>query len=139
MSMGNLTGRGRKYGTHGIIFTGTISFHYNPCYCGVIECESLMSFFLLFVKFITYFLFIYNLNQSFFSISIPSHLCGLVQLPPNPHACGCADRFRTLLLAHNIIHDKVAVHHEKTPEDQTGHHWESSLFAPIKFKSLVTH
>ena len=26
----------------------------------------------------------------------------------------------TLFLAH--IHDNVAVHHEKTPEDQTGHH-----------------
>ena len=93
--------------------------------------------FLLFLKFITDSLFIYYLNRSFFSISIPSHLCGLVQLPPNPHACGCADRFRTLLLAH--IHDKVAVHHEKTSEDQTGHHWESSLFARIKFKSLFTH
>ena len=76
---------------------------------------------LLFVKFISDFFIIYNLNQSiFFSISIPAHLCGLVQLPPNLHACGCADRFRTLLLAH--IHDNVAVLHEKTPGDQIGHH-----------------
>ena len=54
-----------------------------------------------------------------------------------PHARWCADRFRTLLLAH--IHDNVAVHHEKTPEDQTGHHLESSLSARRKFKSFVTH
>ena len=50
--------------------------------------------------------------------------------------CGCADRFRTLFLAH--IHDNVAMHHEKTPEDRTGHHWGSSLSARSKFKCLVT-
>ena len=50
--------------------------------------------------------------------------------------CGCAERFRTSFLAH--IHDNVAMHHEKTPEDQTGHHLGSSLSARRKFKSLVT-
>ena len=46
--------------------------------------------------------------------------------------CGCADRFRTLFLAH--IQDNVAMHHEKTPEDQTG---GSSLSARSKFKYFV--
>ena len=77
----------------------------------------------------------------FFLIFIPSYKRGLVQLPPNlvykvPHVCGCADRFKTLFLAH--IHDNMSMHHEKTPEDQTGHHWESPLSARRKFKSLVT-
>ena len=51
--------------------------------------------------------------------------------------CGCTDRFRTLFLAH--IRDSVAMHREKNPGDQTGHHWGSSLlYARSKFRYLVT-
>ena len=93
------------------------------------------------MKFITDFLIIYNLKR-FFNFSYPTLIymwfgsaATLLGLKFH-HVCGCADRFRTLLLVH--IHDNVAMHHEKTPEDQTGHHRGSSLSARSKFKYLVT-
>ena len=100
--------------------------------------------FLVIEIFFTDFFIIYNLKWSYVQCPYPDiymyvvgFRCHLIWFKV-PHTCGCVDRFRTLFIIGKHTRQCGCVH-EKTPEVQTWHHWESSLSARRKFKSLIIH